>query len=124
MPRMFFRKFLPLLLSSSILFIASCSTVNESDTSTPLETDRKARNVPALVEAPYQTKIVCRATEPFSVNTPFKSVILACEPIAAQATIEELRDAGWRTESVDIGRPENLNGTVGMSLQITLRKFF
>ncbi len=126
MPRMFLRKSLTLILSASVLFFAGCASVDQPDANgqTAIEASRKARNVPALAEASYQTKIVCRATEPLSVNTPFKSKILACEPINAQATIEELRDAGWRTESVDIGRPENINGVVGMTLQITLRKIF
>lgn len=124
MPRMFLRKSLTLLLSASVLFFAGCASTDKTDGLSALEASRKARNVAALDDATYQTKIVCRATEPLSVNTPFKSKILACEPINVQATIEELRDAGWRTESVDIGRPENVNGVVGMTLQITLRKLF
>ena len=126
MPRMSLRKSLALLLSASVFFFAGCASVDKSDANgqTVLEASRKARNVAALAEATYQTKIVCRATEPLSVNAPFKSKILTCEPINAQATIGELRDAGWRTESVDIGRPEKINGIVGMTLQITLRKVF
>ncbi len=122
---MHFRTRLSLVLCTAALLLSACSSVDKKDSvADSLEASRAARNVPALLEAPYKTTIVCHSTKSLSVNTPFKAILFNCADYSAQATIDELRDAGWRTEAVDIGKPENKDGVVEMTLQITLKKIF
>ncbi len=123
---MHFRTRLSFVICTAALLLSACSSVDKKDSvaTDSLEASRAARNIPALLEAPYKTTLVCHSTKSLSVNTPFKSILFNCADFSAQATIDELRDAGWRTEAVDIGKPENKEGVVEMTLRITLKKIF
>ena len=117
------------LLCSVALFFAGCASPDSSQdekvslTETLKET-REARNVPSLMNAPTKSLAVCTSTQPMSVQLPFKSILFNCADLNVQATVDEMRDAGWRAECVDIGKPENKNGVVGMSLKLTMRQIF
>lgn len=130
MLRTMFKKILYVsLLCSAALFVAGCATndVPKDDNASFAETlkaTREARNIPALMNAPTKSLAVCTSMQPMSVQLPFKSILFNCAEINVQATIDEMRDAGWRAECVDIGKPENTNGVVGMSLKLTMRKIF
>lgn len=130
MSNMLNRSFFLSLVCLLTLSLSGCGSVDNGAADAalaekdPLEASREARNLPALLDAPNKSVLVCHSTQPLSVHTPFKSILFECTEPQAQATIDELRDAGWRMESADIGKPENIDGVVGMTLQITLKKIF
>ena len=48
----------------------------------------------------------------------------ACPDIDVSATIDEIRDAGWRVVSLDVGDEEERDNHVGFPVTITVRKLF
>ena len=120
--------YVSLLCSATLLFTGCASTDAPKDEKAAfaetLKATREARNIPALMNAPTKSLAICTSTQSMSVQMPFKSILFNCSEINVQATIDELRDAGWRAECVDIGKPESANGVVSMSLKLTMRKIF
>lgn len=77
----------------------------------------------ALIEAPDRMQAACSSTEPFSAKTPFNKLPFRCPSLRVIATLDEIRDAGWQPESLDIGEiSTNEEGLHTMPVKITIRK--
>ena len=53
-----------------------------------------------------------------------KEVPFACADLGVSATIDEIRDAGWRIVSLDIGEDSESDNHVGFPVTIVVRKLF
>jgi len=75
-------------------------------------------------ETPTRVTATCVSTSPLSALEPFDSLIFTCEELGTTAPLSEMNDAGWRLESVNVGKQSNLNGVISMPITITIRKLF
>lgn len=77
-----------------------------------------------LLDAAHRTLITCTSEEPVTVLKRFKEVRFTCKSLGVSATINEMRDAGWRLLNLDIGEETEQNNHVGFPVTVTLRKLF
>ncbi len=120
-----------LLLS---LTLAACTTPAHKDTPETVggirhqsTVDHRANNTSPhdpLLDAPHRTLITCISEQPVTVLKRFKEVRFACKSLGVSATIDEMRDAGWRLLNLDIGEETESNNHVGFPVTVTLRKLF
>ena len=75
-------------------------------------------------ETPTRVSATCVSTTPLSAEEPFDSLVFTCEDLGTTATLSDMTDAGWRLESVNVGKQSNLNGVISMPITITIRKLF
>lgn len=110
--------------SCACLVLAGC-TSTPSIEGQVIEMQRPAtRNLQALMEAPDRKHLSCRSIDPLSAQHALNDIVFACEELDVQATIIEMRDAGWRLVSVDVGSETTRDGVVEMPLTITIIKLF
>lgn len=116
------------------LVLTACTTPTRTDTGdtiggprTESRVDRQTHS-PAkrdpLLDAPHRTLITCTSEQPITVLQRFKEVRFACKSLGVSATINEMRDAGWRLLNLDIGEETEQNNHVGFPVTVTLRKLF
>ncbi len=77
-----------------------------------------------LLDAPYHAEMTCTTEEPVTVLRRVKEVSFACRDVGVSATIDELRDAGWRIVSLNIGEDVESDNHVGFPVTIQIRKLF
>lgn len=102
------------LIALSAAALAGCSTVT-------VEEDEPSKQ---LTETPSRVEMSCVSTKPLSAQDSFESLVFKCEQLDAVSSLSELTDAGWRLESVNVGKQSNLNGVISMPITITIRKLF
>ena len=122
----FFKRFRSAaLLAAALGILAGCSTTAGIE-GLAIETagPAPARNLTALMEAPDRQQLICRSIDPLSAQHALNDIVFACEELDVQATIIEMRDAGWRLVSVDVGSETTRDGVVEMPLTITIIKLF
>ena len=75
---------------------------------------------------PFWTRpIIQRQPErPVTVLSRMKETPLACADLGVSATLDELRDAGWRVVSLDIGEDSESEQYVGFPVTVMIRKLF
>lgn len=77
-----------------------------------------------LFDAPLGQRTVCTAVNPIGGNDVLSVVPFNCPDIEISTTLNELRDAGWRLESVHMGEEIRLNDTFSSDVSITVRKAY
>lgn len=77
-----------------------------------------------FLDAPYRAQMVCRTERPVTVLQRLKEVPFACPEVGVSATIDEIRDAGWRILSLNIGEDQEYENHVGFIVTIDVRKLF
>lgn len=101
---------------------------DDSNTPTAIEADQEAgapSSLDALLEAPDRQQTTCTSVTPISSQTPLNTIEFACEQLGVTATLPQIRDAGWRMESMEVGQQETqADGLITMPLRITIRKLF
>ncbi len=115
-----------LLLSLSAgALLAGCATApEEKPAEADVATSASKTELSRLYEAPNRARLSCTSSTPLSVNSPFESIPFRCPELNLTATVVEMYDAGWRIESVNVGRDTRENGVTEMPLSLTLRKLF
>ncbi len=111
-------------LSASALVTGCATTSEEKPVLTDATTSASNTDLAKLYEAPNRMRLSCTSSTPLSVNSPFESLPLTCPEINLTATVVEMYDAGWRIESVNVGRDTLENGVTEIPFSITLRKLF
>lgn len=86
------------------------------------DTARQSRD--PLLDAPYHAEMTCTTEAPVTVLRRMKEVPFACRDVGVSATVDELRDAGWRVVSLDIGEDIESDSHVGFPVTILIRKLF
>ena len=120
---MFHRLRLLLLSLAAGTLLAGCASAPE-DTAADATTAATKNHLSRLYEAPNRTRLSCASTAPLSVNTAFEAIPFVCPAMQLTATVAEMYDAGWRIESVNVGRDTQENGITEIPLSITIRKLF
>lgn len=117
-------------IAAAAAFISGCSTGGHYAGDTiggPGEADwqdttKQSRD--PLLDAPYRAQMTCRTERPVTVLQRVKEVPFACSDIGVSATIDEIRDAGWRILSLNIGEDQEYENHVGFIVTIDVRKLF
>ncbi|MDO5530630.1 hypothetical protein [Sutterella sp.] len=77
-----------------------------------------------LLDAPYHSETTCTTERPVTVLSRVKETPFACADLGVSATLDELRDAGWRVVSLDIGGDVESEKHVGFPVTVMIRKLF
>ncbi len=77
-----------------------------------------------LFDAPLGERSVCTAVNPVRGDDVLSVVPFNCPDLEISATLNELRDAGWRLESVHMGEDIRVNDTFASDISITVRKAY
>ena len=119
------------VMGVSLLFLAGCAsergyyagdTVGGPGERDWRDTARQSRD--PLLDAPYRAQMTCTSETPITVLNRAKETVFACSDIGVSATLDELRDAGWRLVALNIGEDQESDSHVGFPLTITIRKLF
>ena len=87
-------------------------------------TDSSGGGRDPLIDAPMRATMKCTSTELVTVLRRVKEVTFSCPDIDVSATIDEIRDAGWRVVSLDIGNDSENEEHVGFPVTITVRTLY
>lgn len=98
-----------------ILFAAAFSLVLAGCTNSPSD---------PLFDAPLGDRTVCTAVNPVQGNEVLSVVPFNCPDLEISTTLNELRDAGWRLESVQMGEDVRVNDMFASEVSITVRKAY
>ena len=88
------------------------------------ESRPETKNLSALMEAGDRKQLTCTSMQPLSAQRALNDIVFSCPEFDVQATLIEMRDAGWRLISVDIGSETSHDGVVEMPLTIQIIKLF
>ena len=77
-----------------------------------------------LLDAPLGYRTVCSAVNPVQGSDVLSVVPFNCPDLEISATLNELRDAGWRLESVHMGEEVRINDMFASEVSITVRKAY
>ena len=77
-----------------------------------------------LLDAPVGQRVTCSAIKPMQSQDMLSQVPLNCPEINISATLSELRDAGWRLESVNLGAEVLVNNNLASEVDIVVRKVY
>lgn len=111
------------------LFLSACSNLSGptppgADGTTVYQRPSDANAPDPLIDAPSRTTMVCTSVEPITVLRHFNDVLFACPDLGISATINDMRDAGWRVLSSDIGEDKEDESHVGFPVSVKVRKLF
>ena len=87
---------------AAALFLAGCAAQGPhgtSSSSAAAGSDGASRD--PLIDAPHRATMRCVSQEPVTVLRRVKEVSFACPDLDVSATIDEIRDAGWRVVNLD-----------------------
>lgn len=104
-----------------LLTLAGCSSTGPHSAFTP-HADRAGLD--PLLDAPLSTQAVCKGTTLFTAGTKLGGFSFECPDLDVVATMNELKDAGWRVEKMHIGRHIIENDESGTPLTATMRKVY
>ena len=77
-----------------------------------------------LLDAPYHSEVTCTTERPVTVLSRIKETPFACSDLGVSATLDDLRDAGWRVVSLDIGEDAESERHVGFPVTVLIRKLY
>lgn len=77
-----------------------------------------------FMEAKDRTEVRCTSKTPLSTQRPLAEIIFTCDDLGAEATLPEMKDAGWRMVGLDIGHESHEGELITMPLTITVIKLF
>ena len=125
LPRFSWRT-LAIILAS--LTLSACSTMTNttgSGSSTPkYQKESNQAGQDPLLDAPMRATMTCTSVEPVTVLHHFNDVLFAYPDIGVSVSVEDMRDAGWRVLSTDIGEDKESDNHVGFPVSIKVRKLF
>jgi hypothetical protein len=88
------------------------------------ESRPETKNLSVLMEADDRKQLTCTSMQPLSAQRALNEIVFSCPEFDVQATLIEMRDAGWRLVSVDVGSETSHDGVVEMPLTIQIIKLF
>lgn len=117
-----FRASLAALAAAALL--SACSTTGPAGSAGGEEAGAPGSVHDPLIDAPHRALMTCTSEEPVTVGKRVSEIPFACPDINVSATLSELRDAGWRILSMDIGEDTEKDSHVGFPVTIQIRKLF
>ena len=121
--RPFFRRAF-LLIGISALLSACSSTYYTGETVSGPARSEKSDSRDPLLDAPNRSLMTCTSESPITVLRRVNEIPFACAELGISATLNELRDAGWRIIKLDIGEDIESENNVGFPVTIQVRKLF
>ncbi|MDY4163448.1 MAG: hypothetical protein SOX97_07705 [Sutterella sp.] len=121
--RPFFRRAF-LLIGISVLLSACSSTYYTGETVSGPARSEKSDSRDPLLDAPNRSLMTCTSESPITVLRRVNEIPFACAELGISATLNELRDAGWRIIKLDIGEDIESENHVGFPVTIQVRKLF
>ena len=103
-----------LLLTAALAAAILAGCTSAPSHRSPFEAKADRDGLDPLIDAPLRTQAVCKGTGLFSAGMKLDVV----------ATMNELRDAGWRVETIRIGHQEVDSEESGSQLTVTMRKVY
>ncbi len=116
------RKLLLLACAAAMAIIAGCSTSPGSRLPYTAHVDRSGLD--PLLDAPIRMRTECKGKELFSAGEKLGGFSFECSELDVVATLNELRDAGWRVEKFYIGKQVVDETESGTPLTINIRKVY
>lgn len=120
--------------AASVLVLAGCaSTMNEAGYSSDViggspmssaEQSEQALSHDPLIDAPHRAVMKCVSEGPITVLQRIKEIDFACQDVGVSAKIDEIRDAGWRIVSMEVGEDIESDRHVGFPVTIVVRKLY
>ncbi len=77
-----------------------------------------------LLDAPLNMQTECRSKGLFSAGEKLGGFSFECSELDVTATLNELRDAGWRLEKMHIGKHQVNRNASGTPLLINIKKVY
>lgn len=121
-------------VAASVLLLGGCaSTKNGAGYSSDaiggkgmLSSDESEQAVShdPLIDAPHRAVMKCVSEGPITVLQRIKEVDFACQDVGVSAKIDEIRDAGWRIVSMEVGEDLESDRHVGFPVTIVVRKLY
>ncbi len=105
-----------------VLLLAGCSTQSNVRNGFQAHTERS--ELDPLIDAPLRMQTVCKGTTLFAPGASLAGFSFECSDLDVVATLNELRDAGWRVEKMSIGDTVISDDVSGAPLTCTLRKVY
>jgi hypothetical protein len=115
-------RLLCILTAALAALLAGCSTQHTVKQAFQPHVSRA--ELDPLLDAPLRMQTVCQGRELFSAGQKLGGFSFSCPDLDVVATLNELRDAGWRVEKMNIGKLESANDKTGSPLTCTLRKVY
>ena len=90
-------------LAAVAAFIAGCA-VQPGIEGQAIDTESRpeTKNLSALMEAGDRKQLTCTSMQPLSAQRALNDIVFSCPEFDVQATLIEMRDAGWRLISVEM----------------------
>ena len=120
----------PLVLASvAALSLTACTTTHYTgdNISGPTPSQQRDASDPThdpLNDAPARALMTCTSEAPVTVLQRVNEIPFACHDLGVSATLNELRDAGWRILRLDIGEDIESDSHVGFPVTVQVRKLF
>lgn len=111
------------------LLLSACSTAYYTGDTISGPTQRMKRDAGGnlhdpLIDAPNRSLMTCSSEVPVTVLQRVSEVPFACPDLGVSATLDELRDTGWRILRLDIGEDLESDSHVGFPVTVQVRKLF
>lgn len=120
--------------AASVILLGGCaSTMNNAEYSgdvigaspaSSTEENEQAVSHDPLIDAPHRAVMKCVSEGPITVLQRIKEVDFACQDVGVSAKIDEIRDAGWRIVSMEVGEDIESDRHVGFPVTIVVRKLY
>ena len=118
-----------LAATAAMLLLSACSTAYYTGDTISGPAQRMKRDADGnlhdpLLDAPNRSLMTCTSEAPVTVLQRVGEVPFACPDLGVSATLDELRDAGWRILRLDIGEDLESDSHVGFPVTVQVRKLF
>ena len=115
---------LALLAASAALLLTACAVPQGGETSAKTTESSSASLRDPLIDAPNRALMTCTSEQTVTVLNRIGEISFACPDLGVSATLNDLRDAGWRLLKLDIGEDTESENHVGFPVTIQVRKLF
>lgn len=115
---------LALLAASAALLLTACAVSPDGRSAHSNGSQASGTLRDPLIDAPNRALMTCTSEETITVLNRINEVSFACPDLGVSATLNDLRDAGWRLLKLDIGEDTESDSHVGFPVTIQVRKLF
>lgn len=113
---------LALAAASAALLLTACALPQGGTTVESTSGSATLRD--PLIDAPNRALMTCTSEQTVTVLNRINEIPFACPDLGVSATLNDLRDAGWRLLKLDIGEDTESDNHVGFPVTIQVRKLF
>lgn len=111
------------LTAIAVSILAGCSSPPATHRM-PFEAHVDRAGLDPLIDAPLRMSTSCKGTTLFAAGNKLGGFSFECPDLDVIATLNELRDAGWRVEKMHIGKQVVNEEESGTPLTVELRKVY